>query len=115
MTRRGLPSRLTRPQTPSGGTNRRRRLLPACYRYCCRLRRSPAARPTTTSPRTRLDIRSYLDTARRPQAWRERHGRPVQPHARRPLAVAIGGVLPINISSRRRYPSLHLHGLNVYI
>ena len=60
----------------------------------------------------RLDIRSYIDTARK--HGKQCHGRPARPHARQALATARAGILPVTGNRNPRYPSPRVHGLIVY-
>ena len=50
----------------------------------------------------RLDIRSYIDTARK--HGKNAYGRPARPHARQPLATAGPGVLPVTTRSQPAPP-----------
>ena len=78
-----------------------------------RRRNSPAAWPATTSAQDRLDIRSYIDTARK-------HGKDVWNHVchnlmlGRPWRPPAPGILPVTTEQNPRCLSPHVNGLNVY-
>ena len=60
----------------------------------------------------RLDIRSYIDIARK--HGKNAHRRPARPHARQALATASCGILPVTTKGTRHYPSPRVNGLNAY-
>ena len=63
----------------------------------------------------RLDIRSYIDTARK--HGQQRHDRPAQHIDRKPLAATRASRhLPVNLATNPGHPiSPNVHGVNVYV